>query len=300
MAGDLGAVDWMMQLRANSDLGARELEALCRELSGPQPPFERELELHNESTSFSVTSSALAARALRDAVQGWEPDAKKLASYGGVLEQELAQDDPFRLRVVVGRDLNAEERCWVSRSSARVRVPCGRLMVWASHFLPDELSEVLEMGWQPGESYVPERVVVPPGSYRVDLYSYASSVNGFVCLGMQRWKQWWEEVGRAPGARWVDFLLQLRPLEEDDEIRKQTWGGSFAAGDGARDPGDSLRGLPAELEPEPWDAVPPESESLAVRHRRQLSPSGSSAARLAPLAEPSRILGPDGRPFRKD
>jgi len=212
----------------------RSVDGILEDLAGIPPADPCDIFIYNEATCFSVTASATAGRALRWSAGGGEPpDAHGLAASGGVLQVELRHDDPFMLRVVVGRELSAEEARWVGRAATRLRIPCAQLMIWPSHFLLDELSDVLEDGWQPGDHYVPHLVRVPRGDYRVDCYAYINGVNGPSCVDEATYASWREG---APHEAGIDFLLQLRPLDRGRDQELTDWGGTFPPDSGVRAP----------------------------------------------------------------
>jgi hypothetical protein len=212
-------------------------------------------------------------------------DLEGSVAKGLVIPIELVQDDPLLVRVVLGDLLPEEEREWVGRVVATLRVPCGSLAV--------------EGGLDPrsdDDSEFVEYVDVPPGDYRVEVLTYLHGINGDYCisdrLDGERIGPWFRrtrpdtempfwlklllgyEPEHDPGheAEWdefaeyveglptkehdelfdsesvLDFVVRLTPLEGDVEVSELDEGGWFAIDTGARKPDLCPLGIRAIVE----------------------------------------------------
>lgn len=281
---DLGGLDWPARVLANSDMSAEDRGSIWETLFEPSES-PTEMEIDNESTGLSIFAADVAARALRaGARSSHEPAPGDVSRWGGVLEQELIQDDSFTLRVRVDQALTEPERGWVGRSTTRLRIPCGRLMIWPSHFLLDELSDVLDGGWDPEDHYSPQRLLLPPGDYHADLYSYIGGVNDEACVGRAASEAW--RAGHQ-GGEYVDFLLQLRILDPSRDGHPG-WGASFPPGEGARVLGRSHGGLHRLAEPEG-------GQPEAADHEPQ-DPDAQLRERLASTSDVTELFEPESAP----
>ena len=145
------------------------------------------VDVYNEATGFCVIAGE--PRPLDyDAVP-------TMAASGQGLFQSLMQDDEFGIRLVLG-ERSEEEQQVVASVTGRLCLPDGVLFL--SGGFPTELDE----------EYV-HRVAVPPGDYRVDLHTCASSVNA---MHLDGWDELMEALGDDRDGL-VDFILQLRPWD---------------------------------------------------------------------------------------
>lgn len=240
-----------------------------------------DLEVYNEATGFTITSARLCGRDLSGVVPGDDRWMAAVAD-GVFLPIELAQDDPFVIRVVVDEPLADQERDeWVACLRHRLRIPDGRLLLMGGgteYFDGEDMEEYSRT------------LEVPAGDYQAELYTYYHSANGDYALhqagppepigayfrrsrGGRTFPAWLREecrnrVGCDPGhedewrdsgdeeegerPRLVHFLLRLSP-DRGESGPAPDANGWFSAGAGARRPASCPLGIPAVLRAEDAD-----------------------------------------------
>jgi hypothetical protein len=200
-----------------------------------------DVRIHNEATGFVLASRGVgvgdvAALDLADAKK-WARAARD----GWIAPFELAQDDPFVLRVVVGELTETEEAEWIGRASCRLRVPNGELALCAGmEYLAGEEEDDLE-------EYL-QFVEIPPGEYLATLYSHLPGVNGEFDLpddhpwdGLMAWHR--ATRGEAEAPPWL-ALRAMEEVERDDED-----GGEFYWNASERAEANPVVGLVLRLRP---------------------------------------------------
>ncbi len=199
----------------------------------------RDLAFDDGATGLVLTSASRNGRSPKDfASEGGRAWSAAVAD-GTIVPLELVQDDALVVRVVAGGPLSDRESAeWVDRLTWRLAIPDGRLVVGCG-------TELLR--GHEDEALV-RTVDVPPGSYRVDVYTFAHGVNGPACLAkagmrasklakrrdagraardeaLERYERektrsfhvWPPDVTTLPGGtdapRLVDFLVHLIPAD---------------------------------------------------------------------------------------
>jgi hypothetical protein len=245
--------------------------------------------VYNEATGFIVTSRAMSKRGFD--VSNQKKWARAVAARE-ILPLELAQDDPFIIRVVLGGAL----------SEAEIGECVGRFE--SSLELGDELVvsggvEYISEGEEWHKDY--SRVVpVPKGSYRVELFTYLPGMNGEFCLreaggDPDDLAAWWKKShGRKRPPAWIEgeadedmeyaqFLLHLTPLEGKAPPVPKLSEGFVPCSTGARKPEKCPLGLAAsDVQGKP--AAPPPKVVTPV----DIEPLVRDCA-LAPLARPVEL-----------
>jgi hypothetical protein len=149
--------------------------------------MRRDVFIANDSGGLSVIAADAADAIVQDARAD---DLRFVTEYKALL-LELYGDDSMPVRVVVDEPLRADEAAqWLSRASWRIDTTDGRLLVMGG-FDPDVLASWRDEtgGCQDarGVAFVEAR----PGSWRVDVYAHAGSMNG---------RQILRESNEKPGA----------------------------------------------------------------------------------------------------
>ena len=130
----------------------------------------QDVHLYNEATGWVVTSAGRNGRPTKDFERQGGAKWKAAMEDGSFIPIELVQDDSIDVRVVVGGALSADEAAeWVDHLQWRLAVPDGRLLLSGGPSAVD--------GEDADPDYLAE-VAVPPGEYRVDVYTYLTSPNG--------------------------------------------------------------------------------------------------------------------------
>lgn len=166
----------------------------------------RDIAVYNEATGFLVTSRQLAGRKLTEGDRAW---TRKVAR-GELLPFELAQDDPFVIRVVLSEPLLPQEKHeWIGRIAHSLVVPDGKLVIAAgSEFVGDA------PGDEPEESEETRILEIPAGRYTAVLCAYLPSQNASYLLehsGTARDVSRWERPAPEPEPiTTVDVLSRVR------------------------------------------------------------------------------------------
>src|SRR4051812_5522268 len=88
-----------------------------------------DFDVYNEATGFMITSKGLCGRDFSSVDSGDETWNKAVAE-GVFLPFELAQDDPFIIRVVLDEPLSRQEADeWVGCTRHKLKVPDGELAI---------------------------------------------------------------------------------------------------------------------------------------------------------------------------
>jgi hypothetical protein len=204
-----------------ADAEARAIaEAAPPQRTGPAVlPVRQDLAVYNEATGLVVTSRTMAGKALDEGSAAW----RKAVADGRMLPLTLVQDDPFVIRVVAGAPLMPQEEAeWVARVDWHVDVPDGRLCITGGSVLTND-------DYDEDDPYFEQfiaQVALPPGRYRVALYTHVHGVNGASVIehlagGYHRGESlesWFARTrpGEVPlvegDIQLVDFLVHLEPV----------------------------------------------------------------------------------------
>ncbi len=178
--------------------------------------MRQDVYVENDSGGMSIVSSSVVDRAIAD---GRRNDASFAAAHEAVLVA-LEGDDSFIVRVVANEPLTeAEEAQWVCRIRTRLKIPCGRLLVCGG-FDPRSLEDFREQ--RPRASV--RDVRVPPGEYRVDVYTHLTTMTARFLR--ERWNQkigtWFrrEQKGK-PFPSWL--AGELASFSEEDPGHEKEW-----------------------------------------------------------------------------
>ncbi len=190
--------------------------------------MRRDVYIDNDSGGFSVIAASAADAIIADD----RSDDVQFAAAHQVLLQMLYGDDAMPVRIVVDEPLTAEEQAqWLACTSARIDTPDGRLLVMGG-FDPWVLSTWKEEHGRDEDGHGVAVVQAAPGSWRVDLYAHAGSMNGRNVLS---------ECGEAPGAFfrrchpgrafpvWLAKMLEYSG--EDDPGYEELWSDVAASRD---------------------------------------------------------------------
>jgi hypothetical protein len=174
-------------------------------------PSRRDIELVNDATVWLLTSAGLNGRP----PGGMEPGQKRwkeAVADGTLLPMSLYQDEPLLVRVVVGAPLAPQEEAeWVARLTWKLAIPDGKLVLCGGPGYPED-----------GEQDDFVRVLdVPPGTWRVDVYTHMPSPNGGPALakagvkGRGLLRYWKETRGEdAPAPAWLYAQADVTSPEE--------------------------------------------------------------------------------------
>ena len=188
--------------------------------------MRRDVSVTNDSGGLSLISSTVVDRVIED---NREND-QAFAEANDVVLFALPGDESFIARVVVGEPLTAaEEAAWVACVRTRLKIPCGRLLVCGG-FDPRRLESWRDEGETEDDESCVREVKVPPGEYRVDLYSHMSSLTASFVR-----EEWRETVGawfrrehpNTPFPQWLAEELKTSP--EEDPGHETEWEDMAAA-----------------------------------------------------------------------
>ncbi len=174
-----------------------------------------DLDVYNEACAFSVADgSAIQKKIKAEQWDSFYTGLGKMFHDREAIVVELYQDDPLNVRVLFGEELGEDETEWVGKLSGVLNLPQGKLLV-AGGFDPDAFAG----HFNDGESEYVYEIKVPPGAYKVDIYTYLNSINGKACLpeGMDEEAvvEWFKkEHPGQPLPRWMEWLINL----DEDEV----------------------------------------------------------------------------------
>ena len=182
--------------------------------------MRQDVYIENDSGGMSILSSSVVDRAIAGARGN---DASFAAAHEAILVL-LEGDDSFIARVVANEPLTEEEEeQWVCRIRTRLKVPCGRLLVCAG-FDPRSLEDFKEHG--PHDSA--REVHVPPGEYRVDVYTHAPTMTARILR--ERWDEkigaWFrrEHKGKSFPSWLAGELARFAEENDEDPGHEKEWG----------------------------------------------------------------------------
>ena len=135
----------------------------------------------------------------------------------------LYGDDSLPVRVVVDEPLTADEELeWLARVSWKLDAPDGRLLVMGG-FDPDVLAWWRDEGDPDADGRGVGVIAATPGSWRVDLYTHAGSMNGRAILDELDGRSARSSAARIPIAVpvWLAHMLEFDG--EDDPGHEGLW-----------------------------------------------------------------------------
>jgi hypothetical protein len=137
-----------------------------------------DVSIYNDSNGFALWAAGKDGKPVPELAQGDARTAdglRRLARQGVVVPLQLAQDDGFTTRFLLGEADPQEAGEWVGRCVARLILPEGRL------------------------GYNGAVLEVPPGEYRAEVCCYLPHSNGYFCL---EWARKSTRDKEALGAYW--------------------------------------------------------------------------------------------------
>jgi len=218
--------------------------------------MRRDVYIENDSGGFSV----LAADTVDDIIEDARDNDFGFVAGHKVLLLELYGDDSMPVRVVVDEPLRADEEAqWLARASWQIDTSDGRMLVMGG-FDPDVLSWWKDQGDPDSDGRGVAAFSAAPGSWRVDVYAHAGSMNGRVILGETETKP--GTAFRAshpdrPFPLWLAHMLEFSG--EDDPDFEELW----------RDVPGSMAGGHLAVDMEGGDAI-----GLLVHVTRSTTPIG--------------------------
>ncbi|HEU4389281.1 MAG TPA: hypothetical protein VFV34_15870, partial [Blastocatellia bacterium] len=148
--------------------------------------MRRDVYIQNDSGGFSVVAADAVDAIIED---GRSDDLRFVSTYKALL-LELYGDDSMPVRIVLDEPLSPDEEAqWLARATWRIDTSDGRLIVMGG-FDPDVLADWKDDGCEDDGRGVAV-VEAAPGSWLVDVYAHAGSMNG---------RQILNETGEKPGA----------------------------------------------------------------------------------------------------
>lgn len=169
-----------------------------------QVPEDGRLDLYvyNEATAWTLSSRKLIEDCPVSEDESWDA----ATSGGRLMAQTLYQDDAFHARIVLGELSEEEQHEWLGRASWWLQIPDGVLVLAAGGEFSWGWTEDFE------EDEFVHQVAVPPGRYRVDIYTTLTGVNGLWALERAGQKEalgtWWRRTRPdEPMPAWLQFLL---------------------------------------------------------------------------------------------
>ena len=134
-----------------------------------------DLEIENESTALFLTNVSL-----RESYDGSDTDFESACDRRELISTELDQDDGFVVRIVMGDLRSAENAEWMGRSSRKLNLADGLLVVsGGASYLEEEDDE--------GEGEFWHIVSVPKGEYFVTIYHHLPFINGLRIAKLPDW-----------------------------------------------------------------------------------------------------------------
>jgi hypothetical protein len=217
--------------------------------------MRKDLYIYNEACGFSLHSKEMGGLSRRDLVL----DLPGKVAEGWVIPVELVQDDSFHVRVVMGDLTQDEEEQWVARLEWKLRIPDGCLSIEGG----------LDPETRDTDDFV-RFIEVPPGNYRVEIYTYLTGMNGRACReAMKSSKTLGEWFRRTrPNETMPDWLMhQISTYPREDPGLERN-----------------------------WEALAMTCESLALEKRVEENPTIDFLVRLSPFehelpAPPANIDG---------
>lgn len=175
-----------------------------------------DLYLYNEATAWVVAAEDLAGHApgkLTSSEEAWEKGMRE----GAFLPIHLVQDDSQIIRVVIDEPLHPqEEEEWVGVVESALNLRCGRVVLAAgTPYLDDPDDEWLS------ENHAIHTFDLPPGKYRVRIYTHLPGTNGDYGLGLEEGeltKYWKSTRPGEPIPTWISYFDDdMFEEEEGDE-----------------------------------------------------------------------------------
>ena len=162
-----------------------------------------DFEIYNESLALIISNAGLKEH-YEDTPQGH----LRAIENRDLIAVELDQDDGFIARVVFGNLSSKERSEWIGRSSRRLNLPDGKLVIaggvsYISEEMDDEYYEIID---------------VPKGEYFVTIYHQLPSVNGLRLTEFSQWEGFvsYFRSTRSKTRRLPDWLAEFAAIAEED------------------------------------------------------------------------------------
>lgn len=192
--------------------------------------MRRDVFITNDSGGLSV----VAADAIDAIIEDQRSDDLQFVTSYKALLLELYGDDSMPVRIVVGEPLTAEEDAqWLACASWRIDTTDGRLLVMGG-FDPDVMASWKDETGGESDGTGVGLIDASPGSWRVDVYAHAGSMNGRAILDeaeIRPGAAYRRSHGSRPFPLWLAKMLQFSGA--DDPGYETTWSdvrASIAAG----------------------------------------------------------------------
>ena len=114
-------------------------------------------------------------------------------------------------RFVYGELSEQEQQNWLGKLTAKLKVPCGKVILLAGGGDAEHLARALAGETPDPNFHFYDTFELPAGDYRVDLYCYLDSVNFAIeCEALESdYRRHFADIGIA-------YLFQFRPLEQEE------------------------------------------------------------------------------------
>lgn len=203
-------------------------------------------------TSASLGGSGLTLKEVSDDLgAGDEAKTEELLKRGVCVPIFFPGDCAFdNAIVVIGELTEQEESEWIGRISARLNIPCGKLIVLCGGGEEDWMEAALSGKGVDGFKDYFQIIKVPPGEYLIEIYAYVSSMTvDFYFeegepleewfhstrpgMNLPKWIQTFKEDGFMGelGDKLVSYIVRLAPLETEPPLPKLVdeigWCGEF-------------------------------------------------------------------------
>lgn len=164
--------------------------------------MRRDIAVYNEATGFTIHSAGFCGKPRDDVAK----DFRAHVEDGTILALSLVQDSSPHIRVITDALTPQEDAEWVDKVVWKLRVPDGEL--------------VFEGGFDPrgADPDFMRTISVPPGDYRVEVYTLYWSINGLSSLPPdddERFGTWFRRT--RPGEEFPDVMKFYLGEDPDDD-----------------------------------------------------------------------------------
>ncbi len=174
--------------------------------------------------SSSLGGSGLSATDIAERLQSASPDVVRgLLADGVCLPLCFPGDCALDNAVIVVGDLTeCEEREWIGRLRATLKIPCGEFLVMGGG-LDEDFEVALPNAKAPDPHFVFfQKVDLEPGTYVVEVYAFLASLTA-----NEAWEdpsedgesieQWWARTrGDDPAPKWIEFFREEEYVDGEE------------------------------------------------------------------------------------
>ncbi|NUM55894.1 MAG: hypothetical protein HUU46_19820 [Candidatus Hydrogenedentes bacterium] len=171
--------------------------------------MRQDIAVYNEATGFTIHSAGFCGKDRDDLSENFRAHVED----GTILAFSLVQDSSPHIRLITDALTREEDAEWVSKVVWKLRVPDGEL--------------VFEGGFDPrgpNDDFM-RTVSVPPGDYRVEIYTLYWSINGLDTLhgdDREPFGSWFRRT--RPGEEFPDIMkFYLGEDPDDDPGHEDEW-----------------------------------------------------------------------------